>query len=296
MNNHSPIPVYSFQEQQLDPPVNIFTIGELRQSLDSFPVYRDSFYTVYLVVGGKENLSVSNFRREVTSGYIMCSMPGETWHWSGHTDLDGYCLAFSKDFILQYFRDEGFITQLSFLTTNRKSPFMVADKKLFERIRTLMKEMYRDRQQPTIPFDVRKHLIRAELYQLLVLLSMATPVVTEQESGMASSINPHIDFFLDLVDSYFRTKHDVRFYAGRMSMTANYLNKIVKSTLGMSTKTYINRKIVEEACQLLEYTSLSIKEIAESVGFKGLSYFIRFFNKNKGKTPIQYREYCKNSL
>lgn len=293
MNKFSPIPVYRFEEQQLDPPVNIFTIGELRNNLDSCPIYRDSFYTVYLVVEGREELSIDNFRWEVSAGYILNSMPGETWHWSGNTNLNGYCVAFSKDFILQYFRDEGFITQLSYITPSRKSPFLFADSMLFQRISRLMEDMYRDRQDSFIPVEVKKHLVRAELYQLLILVSRAKPVIVARTAETMSVDNPHIGFFIDLVDSYFRTKHEVNFYAERMSMTPNYLNKIVRSTLGVSTKSYINRKIVNEACQLLEYSTLSVKEISASVGFSELSYFIRFFNRNKGMTPVRYRESCK---
>lgn len=296
MNKFSPIPVYRFEEQQLDPPVNIFTIEELRHNLDTCPIYRDSFYTVYLVVEGNEELSIDNFRQKVSTGYILSSMPGETWHWSGNTNLNGYCVAFSKDFILQYFRDEGFITQLSYITPNRKSPFMFADFNIFLRIKRLMENMYQDRQDSLIPVEVKKHLVRAELYQLLILLSRAEPVIVERKSDNLTIDNPHIGFFIDLVDSCFRTKHEVNFYAERMSMTPNYLNKIVRSMLGVSTKSYINGKIVNEACQLLEYTSLSVKEISTSVGFSELSYFIRFFNRNKGMTPVQYRESCKKGI
>lgn len=296
MNKFSPIPVYRFEEQQLDPPVNIFTIDELRHNLDSCPIYRDSFYTVYLVVEGNDKLSIDNFRQEVSTGYILSSMPGETWHWSGNTNLNGYCVAFSKDFILQYFRDEGFITQLSYITPSRKSPFMYANSKLFLRISRLMEDMYRDRQDTFIPVEVKKHLVRSELYQLLILLSRANPVIVERKFDNLTINNPHIRFFIDLVDSYFRTKHNVNFYAERMSMTPNYLNKIVSSMLGVSTKSYINGKIVNEACQLLEYSSLSVKEISISVGFSELSYFIRFFNRNKGMTPVRYREGCKKDL
>lgn len=40
---------------------------------------------------------------------------------------------------------------------------------------------------------------------------------------------------------------------------------------------------------LLEYTKLSIYEVAEKVGFNESNYFSRVFKENTGKSPTDYR-------
>ena len=47
---------------------------------------------------------------------------------------------------------------------------------------------------------------------------------------------------------------------------------------------------LEKACELLETTLLSIKEITAQVGVKDESHFMRDFKKSYSVTPSQYRE------
>ena len=45
-----------------------------------------------------------------------------------------------------------------------------------------------------------------------------------------------------------------------------------------------------EAQRLLTHTSQSIKEIGFQLGFEDPSYFVRFFRKHTGQTPVAFRE------
>ena len=83
--------------------------------------------------------------------------------------------------------------------------------------------------------------------------------------------------------------HDVEYYADRLCITANYLNKISHSTLGVSAHSYINSRIIAEAKNLLEITELSVNQISDTLGFMTPDYFIRFFKKQTGVTPGEYR-------
>ena len=65
---------------------------------------------------------------------------------------------------------------------------------------------------------------------------------------------------------------------------------------GMSTKAYINDKLLKEACQQLIYTHKSLKEIALMLCFEDVRYFVRFFSKNKGMSPIKYRESMQEKI
>lgn len=47
---------------------------------------------------------------------------------------------------------------------------------------------------------------------------------------------------------------------------------------------------LRQACELLIHTKLSVREIAEKVGFSGYAWFITRFRKHIGKSPLQYRK------
>lgn len=67
-----------------------------------------------------------------------------------------------------------------------------------------------------------------------------------------------------------------------------YLSKIFKQHTGISPKEYLLKIRMERAAQLLE-KSLSIKEVASSVGFRDALYFSKQFKKWYGLSPSEYR-------
>ncbi|WNS45587.1 AraC family transcriptional regulator [Paenibacillus sp. MMS20-IR301] len=77
--------------------------------------------------------------------------------------------------------------------------------------------------------------------------------------------------------------------AGRLNYSVSYLAKQFKSRTGSSLIDYLIRVRVDKACRLLRQTDLSLQEVAASVGYPDLSYFIRIFKKTAGETPGQFR-------
>ncbi|MGO8835130.1 MAG: helix-turn-helix domain-containing protein, partial [Roseiarcus sp.] len=49
-------------------------------------------------------------------------------------------------------------------------------------------------------------------------------------------------------------------------------------------------RLIEEACQRLEQTELSIEQIGYSLGFRDPGYFNRFFKRRRGVAPGAYRK------
>ena len=60
------------------------------------------------------------------------------------------------------------------------------------------------------------------------------------------------------------------------------------SNVGQSPIDYLTSYRISEACSLLKNSSLSIAEIAVSVGFFDQFYFSRGFKKVKGVPPSKY--------
>lgn len=51
----------------------------------------------------------------------------------------------------------------------------------------------------------------------------------------------------------------------------------------------LHQRLLLEAQRDLTYTSLSVKQIAWSLGFADAAYFTRFFQRLAGRTPTQWR-------
>lgn len=93
-----------------------------------------------------------------------------------------------------------------------------------------------------------------------------------------------------LVEQYFRTKHSVAEYAELMFKSPKTLSNLF-SKLGAKTPLqYIQERVMLEARRLLTYTDQSIKEIAITLGYDDIPSFSRFFKKNEGLSPTEFKE------
>lgn len=96
--------------------------------------------------------------------------------------------------------------------------------------------------------------------------------------------------FKQLLHQHFAEYHEVQDYATLLHVTPRQLNALVQQFTGKTAGTLIKERILLEARRLLFTDTLSIKEIGYQLGFEDPAYFNRFFKKNVGIAPQQFRE------
>ncbi|RGH37913.1 AraC family transcriptional regulator [Firmicutes bacterium AM41-5BH] len=69
----------------------------------------------------------------------------------------------------------------------------------------------------------------------------------------------------------------------------NYYSLILKKYRGKSFQQYLIEVRMNYAKQLLEQTTLPVKQIAQQVGYENVSHFYHLFEKYYGKTPKEVR-------
>lgn len=286
------IPLYKFHTRKYGAEllIDVLDLEYVKVGIRRTPVHRETFYCIILITDGDEEVAVNGHTRIVHAGDIICSRPGEVWSWQPDPKLEGLVLIFEEPFLLSFFNDPHFLDRFAYLQADRTSPFLRPDAVLLERLRhlfSLMKAEIDDCRNKD------QHILRAMLYETLMLLNRAESTDTGQPMN-DSSINRYVDGFVRAVDTDYSERHDVEYYADKLCITPNYLNKVVRQSLGTTAKLYIHRKLLEEAERLLVYTTLTVSEIAQQLHFDSSSYFIRFFRKQTGMTPRQYREKGKS--
>jgi AraC family transcriptional regulator len=75
---------------------------------------------------------------------------------------------------------------------------------------------------------------------------------------------------------------------GVTSFSSNF-----RQATGVTPHRYLRRARIERSCELLRTTGLSIREVAEAVGFRGQSHFCSAFVAERGLTPSAYRRACR---
>ena len=96
--------------------------------------------------------------------------------------------------------------------------------------------------------------------------------------------------FFTLLRQYGTTQRNIPFYASQLALTANHLSDVVRQQSGLSVMDWLNRTTTTEAKVLLKHSDLMIYEIGERLNFPEPTAFNRYFKKQVGMTPLQYRE------
>ena len=81
----------------------------------------------------------------------------------------------------------------------------------------------------------------------------------------------------------------VKYFADKICLSPNYFGDLVKQETGKTAQEYIKLKMINFAKNSLSNPELSTKQIAELLGFQYSQHFTRFFKKQTGKTPTEYK-------
>ncbi len=94
--------------------------------------------------------------------------------------------------------------------------------------------------------------------------------------------------------NYHKSDFTVKKVADYVKIDRTYLYRLFKEETGLSIIDYINSRKISRAETLLINDSISIKDVAEAVGFSDQMYFSRVFKKFKGMSPTDFRKNSKS--
>lgn len=82
----------------------------------------------------------------------------------------------------------------------------------------------------------------------------------------------------------------VKYFADKICLSPNYFGDLIKSVTGKSAQERIQSKIIEMSKEAILNPHLSTKQIADMLGFQYPQHFLRFFKKQVGCTPKEYKQ------
>jgi len=159
--------------------------------------------------------------------------------------------------------------------------------RLSEHYYDLLKERFSIR-KPRYNKEVIAALVSAGLYDFLG--GLGEP---ESTLGTNSELITQGDLlytrFLNLLSASSPRPRSVQWYASQLCVTPKYLSTVVKQATGKTALKWIADSVIEDIRRQLTGTSLSIKEISESMNFPNLSFFGKYVKQHLGCSPTEYR-------
>jgi AraC family transcriptional activator of pobA len=126
----------------------------------------------------------------------------------------------------------------------------------------------------------------------LIAITVARLAASRARTGSVTlaPADATVETLRKLVEENFRKERHLDFYAEKLAMTADRLNDHVKRATGVTAGHLIRQRVLTEAKRALVFTNQPIHEIAYDLAFSDPSHFARFFRKQTGTTPHEFRE------
>lgn len=116
--------------------------------------------------------------------------------------------------------------------------------------------------------EVIRSLMRSAFLSLCGVLKMKFPEAAP--SSTIRSADNIFRAFLDLLGASDKPHRKVSSFAAELNITSKYLSYVCKTQSGKTANEWITEKIVNEITFYLKHTDLSIKQVADCLGFANL--------------------------
>ncbi len=250
---------------------------------------RSNFYTLLLVTRGKIQIRLNLIDYSAEKDMILFLFPNETIQFiSASEDFLFYGIAFTPDFLTRAGVNKRYLDTLDFFSSYHNPQLRIKHSDantLCSSLDALYRRTVTERNYP-FRTEIVQHLFTAFLYELAA-------VYQNNYTGKQIHVSRKEDIsvqFLKLLPQHFKEERGVKFYADHLFVTPKYLSETVKEATGKTAGDFIDEMVMLEAKVLLKNASLSIAQIAEELHFGDQFSFSKFFKRESGVTPSEYRK------
>lgn len=243
--------------------------------------------TFVLITQGSIEISIDYIKYEVKENTLLMITPEHIVQFLHKSpDMKGKMLVFSKSFI-EIFPGKNSSSAFQYMYV-RKNPCMSFEKSDIGLIEILFNVV-------KIKLDLLKHNFHKEVLQVslwALLLEIGNVIWDRQDSApkVLSRKEELFEAFLTLLLEYVKDEHRVTFYAEKLFITPQYLSSILKELSGKPANKWIDDALILEAKLLLKAPQATVQEVADRLRFSDQSTFGKFFKKQVGLSPMEYRK------
>lgn len=258
-------------------PIKIFSLKDIAPYLNIPipPIFFGYNLLIYITEGYfTQQIESTTFTVEAPA-VLICNYGHISAIHSVDKSAQGYCVLIKEQAMTSLFREQEIlniftISPLLNLTDSDSAELH----KLFD---LLYGEIYSDS-----PYK--------ELYES-IFKTILLKIIKQSEANKTLERRQEVAMvFKQLVHLHFYKHKSVDFYADRLLVSINYLNRCVSSVFRKSAKALILEVAIIHSQLLLLETNKSVASIAYELDFADPSYFARLFKKIVGMSPSDYRK------
>jgi len=246
---------------------------------------RERLLTIAWNRGVTQQVTIDNVDYPFPANSILCLMVNEAFHFDTPQSIVAW--QFNREFYCIVNHDKE-VSCVGFL-------FYGSAQKMFIRLNGHDEEKIAALIPVFIDELEMKDHIQGEMLQVMLkrLIIIVTRLAREQyinEDELPGEKLEIVRRYNFLVEQNFRKQHQVKFYAEQLNKSPKTLSNLFALYNHKSPLAVIQERIIQEARRLLIYTDKTAKEIAYYLGFEDAGHFGKFFKKQTGQSPLDFKK------
>lgn len=285
LNANPQVPIYPLEPDEVtgSNQFRVYTYeGSLPNQSDLLVPHRKDHYLLVFVrhAGNRQWIDMTPYVLQDNTVYF--TGPGQVIVKEEFNQLWSTGIAFTTEFLS--LQENGSLSRLPLIQNFQNGPELLLTETDVCFVEDIVNKISMEYQQPG---EWQQRMLSAHLTVLLTYLSrLYTGQYTNNDPSADKQL---LRKFQEKIDECFRERHEVSEYASMLNISAGHLSEVVKQYSGKPAIKHIHERLVLEARRLLFHTSTPLKKIAYDLGFSDASYFTRFFKRETGVTPADYR-------
>jgi len=276
-----------FDRKETEGPVSLQSITDLQQEeLELNAVaHQHHYFELGWIIKGSGELQVDLCTYPIGDNVFFCLKPGQVHRLRIDTGGEGYLFSFANSFF-----DPGelesecaFQAVLGRLFSDPQG--IGISREIAGDMLTIVEKM---REELAHRYPYRTLMLKR--YFRILLIYLTRLLAGDEKTALQTKEQLLLFRFMERLDRDFREKRMVADYAQQLSVTPNYLNRIVKKHTGYCAGHFIRQRVVLEAKRLGLYSCASMKEIAYDLGFPDCSHFSKFFKTVAGTNFSEFKK------
>lgn len=253
-----------------------------------FEAHLHGFYQILWFKKGTGVHHVDFKEYPVCGNSLFFISPGQIHFFDRQSRPEGIILHFNESFLSDEGTSENVFLKYNVFNAFDAVPYYHVSDEDAARLESIVRSMERE----TGNEGMFAH--RDYLQYLVKLFLIEVQRVGQRGTGIPLCVNNSSNRtfirFRQMLEHHYKRMHTVKEYAGHLNVSVKTLTNSVYESAHTTPLKIINDRIVLEAKRQLFYSDLKVKEISFRLGFEDPSYFVKFFKRQTGFLPAEFRD------
>ena len=281
--------------------VELYPVAELQRRVgdaDARGLERIDFHCLIYLTAGRYAHVVDFETEAMTPGSLLFLQPGQVHRFGDLSGCDGWLLVFKAELLptrAESLAHPGADKSVDELEMGQLGDLPRSHLRLAAATRRAVTEalerMADDARRPAS--RTLNLLLRSQVQSLLMRLWLDA-AASEADDRIEPGVLRRYRRFRAAVERDFMRWHGVAAYADRLGCSEKSLTRSALEVTDRTAKAVITDRLVLEAKRLLAHTLLPVAVIGDQLGFGEATNFVKFFRRETGLTPGDFRAELRN--